>query len=119
LNRNIKKNKFIIEAILPDGFFTRAFARMGAGWAKDFEGRTYRASLIDERYFDHTAEVFLFKDSVYLISMKEALVIEIRHSQIQKMLTQMAEFMQDNARVVDGNEALRRLINENETKTKK
>lgn len=109
LNRSIKKNGLIIEAILPDGFFPRVVAQMGQAWAKDFEGRAYRANLIDEKYFKHGAEVFMFRDTVYLASMKEALVIEIKHSEIQKMIALMLEFVQDNSRSVDGNEMLRNL----------
>lgn len=110
MNKSIKKNGLIVEAILPEGFFPRAITKMGTAWAKDFEGRTYRASLIGEEYFAHGAEVFLFKDSAYLISMKEALIIEIRHSEIQKMLGLIINYVQDNSKSVDGNDILRKLM---------
>ena len=110
MNKQIKKNKLIVEAILPEGFFDRAFAHMGKGWAEDFEGRTYRANLLEREYFNHGSELFMFDDAVYLISMNEALVLEIRHSEIQKMLGLLLDFVQDNSRSVDGNQVLRDLV---------
>lgn len=111
-NKNIKKNRLIVEAVLPEGYFEGAVSRFGVEWARHFEGRTYRVGLIDPSYFQHGAELFLFKDILYLASMSEALIIEIRHSEIQKMISLFFTHMQDTARSVDGNEMLRKLIAE-------
>lgn len=110
LNKGIKKNKMIIQAIVPQGNFARAVETMGLEWAKHFEGRTYRVNEIAEKYFNHKGEMFLFKDSIYLISMTEQLVIEIKHSHIQKQLLALIEYVQETAKVIDGNEALRKII---------
>jgi hypothetical protein len=110
INKVIKKNKMVNQAIVPEGHFDEVVSVMGLEWAKHFEGRSYRANEIDPKYFKHSGEMFFFKDSVYLISMSENLVIEIKHSHIHKMLYALIEYVQDTSRVVDGNERLRQII---------
>lgn len=112
LNKSIKKDRMVIQAIVPENHFVRVVDTMGLEWARHFEGRAYRVNEIDESYFEHKGEMFLFKDSVYLLSMSEGLVIEIKHSHIQKMLSSLIQYIQDTARVVDGNQILRELMAE-------
>ena len=47
-------------------------------------------------------------------ALGEELVIEIRNSEIQKMLLTFIKFIQDNSRVIDANELLRSVIAEME-----
>lgn len=110
INRDIKANGMINQAIVPVGHFTKVIHTMGEEWARNFEGRAYRVNEIDEEYFNHSAEIFLFKDSVYLLSMSESLVIEIKNSEIQKMILSLLHYVQNTSRVIDGNEMLRNLL---------
>jgi DNA-binding Lrp family transcriptional regulator len=116
-NRAIKENSIIVDAILPDGWFERQTRELGVGWAKDFEGRTTRVNIIDQEYFRHGGQVFIFKQSIYLMALGEEIVIEIRNSEIQKMLLSFFKFIEDNSRVIDANELLRGLIAEGERKS--
>lgn len=119
-NRAIKKNSIIVDAILPDGWFERQTRELGVDWAKDFEGRATRVNVIDAEYFAHGGQVFIFKQSIYLMALGEELVIEIRNSEIQKMLLAFIRFIQDNSRVIDANALLRAVIAEMEgDKTRK
>lgn len=114
-NRIIKKEGIIVGAILPDGWFERQTRELGVKWAKDFEGRTTRVNVIDAEYFSNGGQMFIFKQSIYLMALGEELVIEVRNSEIQKMLLSFFKFIQDNSRVIDANELLRRIIAEMET----
>ncbi|MDO8624232.1 MAG: hypothetical protein Q7R54_02650 [bacterium] len=114
INRDIKKNHVITEAMLPAGWFEEQTKLLGVEWAKNFEGRTTRVNTIDPKYFKHGGQVWMFKDSLYLFALGEELVIEIRNSEMQKMILAIFEFMQDNSRVIDANELLRTLIAEGE-----
>lgn len=116
INRLIKEKGFIVEAVLPDGWFERQTRELGVEWVKDFEGRTTRVNVIDAEYFAHGGQVFIFKQSIYLMALGEELVIEIRNSEIQRMLLTFIKFMQDNSRVIDANELLRNVIAEMENK---
>lgn len=112
INRDIKQNRVITEAVLPEGWLEEQTNTLGIGWAKDFEGRTARVNVIDPKYFRHGGQCWIFSDSLYLFSLSEELIIEIRNSEIQKMILATLGFMQDNSRVIDANELLRTLITE-------
>ena len=113
-NRAIKRNHVIAEAILPEGWFERETKNLGVGWAKDFEGRTTRVNVIDQEYFRHGGQLFIFRESIYLISLGEELIIEIRNSELQRMLLSFFKFIQDNSQVIDANALLRTIIAEME-----
>lgn len=110
INRDIKNNHIIVEAILPEGWFEEQTRLLGVGWAKDFEGRTTRVNIIDPKYFKHGGQCWIFKDALYFFALNEELLIEVRNSEIQKMVLSIIAFMQDNSRVIDANGLLRKLM---------
>ncbi len=112
LNRSLKKNRFISELIVPTDFFRRQTKLLGQQWAKDFEGRTAITHEIDEEYFQNAGQIFIFKNSLYLIAMNEKIIIEVRNSEIQKLVLSMFKFIQDHSRKIDVNAILRELIKE-------
>ncbi len=112
INRDIKKNGVITVALLPDGWFEDQTRKLGIEWAKDFEGRTTRVNVIDPKYFKHGGQMWVFKGSLYLFSLNEELIVEIRNSEIQKMILSIFEFMQENSHAIDANELLRKLMAE-------
>lgn len=111
-NRALKKNSIIAETIVQEGVLERQTRELGVSWAKDFEGRTTRVNVIDAEYFSHGGQVFIFKQSIYLMALGEELVIEVRNSEIQKMLLAFFQFIQDNSQLIDANELLRNIIAE-------
>ncbi len=112
INRSIKKNGIIVECILPSGWFERQAKLFDKKWAKDFVGRSAVTHEIDEEYFQNAGQIFIFKNSLYLIAMKEEIIIEIKNSEIQKLILSMFHFIQDNSRKIDVNAILRELIKE-------
>lgn len=118
-NRSVKKNGLITELILSQDWFDSQIERFGKKWAKDFEGRTAMAHKVDYKYLDSAAQIFIFKNSIYFISMNEALIIEVRNSEIQKLILSMFLFMQNNAKKFDLNEELRQLLSKEEKDTTK
>ncbi len=115
-NQALKKNGIIAEMIVEDGVLERQARELGVTWAKGFEGRTARTNAIDSEYFAHASQVFIFKRSIYLMALGEELVIEIRNSEIQKMLLMFITFIQDNSRTIDASALLRTVIAEMEGK---
>lgn len=110
LNRFIRKNKIITEGIIPHGWFERQIKLLGRKWAQDFEGRMAITHTIDEEYFKHGGQIWMFKEILYLIAMNEEIIIEVRNSEIQKLVLSMFSFIQDNSEKIDTNELLRKLI---------
>ncbi len=109
-NHLIKGGGFITEVISPVGWFESETARLGTQWAKNFEGRTAMSNEVSGKYLDHAGQMWVFKNSIYLISMNEKLIIEVRNSEIQKMIKSVYMFIQDNSRKFDVNERLRQLM---------
>lgn len=103
INQYIKRNEIIVEVILPDGWFQTQLELLGDKWAKDFQGRMTRTITIEPEYFDHGAQIFMLKDSIYLLALAEEIIIEIKHSQIQKMLKLIFKYIQDHGKLIDPN----------------
>lgn len=110
INRIIKKNALITELIAPDHWIEEHYNAMGKEWAIDYEGRTASTVYVDKQYFDHAAQFFAFKDALYLLALGDQLIIEIRHSAIQKMILSMYSFMKDYGQKIDANRLLRELM---------
>lgn len=115
-NRIIKKNALITELIAPNGWIEEHFRTMGKEWAVDYEGRTASTVCVDRKYFDHSAQLFAFKDALYLLALDDQLIIEIRHSAIQKMILSMYAFMKEHGQKIDANRLLRELMEKSKEK---
>jgi len=115
-NRDVKKNKLITEMIFPYGVFARQVKIYGKKWAENFEGRAAITHEIDEGYFQHGGQIFIFKNSLYLMAMNEEIIIEVRNSEIQKLILSMFRFIQDNSQKFDVNARLRKLLGIEESK---
>jgi len=115
INRMIKKNGIIVEGILPYGWFERQTKLLGKKWAEDFEGRASATHEINEEYFQHGGQIWIFKNSLYLMAMNEEIIIEVRNSEIQKLILSMFRFIQDNSRKFDVNARLRKLLGTEES----
>ncbi len=113
LNRLVKENKIIMEVIMPIGWFEKQIKIWGKKWAKDFSGRMTVAHEIDKSYFQHGAQLFATKKAVYLLILNENIAIEIRNSEIQKMILSMFYFIQNNSQKINPNEVLKNLILKN------
>lgn len=109
-NRIVKKNAIISELVAPERWIEKHFEAMGTSWAKDYEGRASSSVTLPEKYFKHSGQIFAFKDVMYLLALNDAMIIEIRHSDIQKMILAMYTFMKERGEVVDVNKRLRELM---------
>ncbi len=110
LNRLVKKNKIIMEAVIPRGWFEKHAKLWGKEWVKHFMGRMTIAHEIDEEYFKHGAQLFATKNALYLLSFNESLAIEIRNSETQKLVLSLLSYIQDNAKRVEPNTILGKLV---------
>ena len=109
-NRIVKKNEIISELVAPANWIEEHYKAMGETWAKDYEGRTSSAVYLDKKYFQHSGQIFAFKDVMYLLALNDKMVIEIRHSDIQKMILAMYSFIKERGEMVDVNQRLRDLM---------
>ena len=75
-----------------------------------YEGRAPSAVTLDKKYFQYGGQMFAFKDVMYLLALKDKMIIEIRHSDIQKMILAMYTFMKELGEAIDVNKRLRELM---------
>lgn len=109
-NRIVKKNGIISELIAPEHWIEDHYKAMGDDWAKNYEGRASSSVCLPQKYFNHSGQIFAFKDVMYLLALNDKMIIEIRHSDIQKMVLAMYAFMKERGEMVDVNRRLRELM---------
>ena len=109
-NRIVKKNGIISELIAPERWIEDHYKAMGDDWAKNYEGRASSSVCLPQKYFNHSGQIFAFKDVMYLLALNDKMIIEIRHSDIQKMILAMYTFMKERGDMVDVNRRLRELM---------
>lgn len=109
-NRIVKKNGIISELVAPENWVEDHYKAMGDTWAKDYEGRASSAVYLSPKYFQHSGQIFAFKDVMYLLALNDKMIIEIRHSDIQTMVLAMYAFMKERGDTVDVNRRLRELV---------
>lgn len=110
MNINIKKNHILVRAIMEKDWAIEMAKRWGSEWARNFEGRTTSVHELDPNYVNYSTEIWLFKNSVYLLAPKEEIVVEIKNSEMVVMMKALLSFIQDNTRAIDINKTLREVI---------
>jgi hypothetical protein len=113
-NRSLKENKLISEVVATEGLFERQTAENGIEWAISFEGRTAMTHYVSPEYLDNAGQLWVIGKSLYLMAIQEEIIIEVRNSEIQKLVLSLFHFMQDHSRKIDVNALLRDLIAEEE-----
>lgn len=113
LNDLIKKNRIILDSVLPNDYFSKMFARWGTQWAAHFEGRSTAVRTIEPHYFDHAVDMLVFKSTAVFIIHKEELALEIKSPELVRLMSSLLSFMKDHAQMLDANAALRLLIKAN------
>lgn len=109
-NSLIKQNKIIVEGVFAEGSLEQMLFVFGKKWAIDYGGRMANIHTIDPKYFNHSGEIFIFGDTVYLLSVKDLLIIEIRHSDMATVITKLITYIMDTTRTLDVNRRLRELM---------
>jgi DNA-binding transcriptional ArsR family regulator len=113
-NENVQRNEIITKLVVPYDWFENQVQRLGTSagisWLKGFTGRANSAVRIDSEYCDHAGQIFIFKNSLYLMSINEGLVIEIRNSELQKLIKQMFSFVEDHGDKFNMNDEAEKLI---------
>lgn len=107
INRSIKKNNILVHAVLEKGWALETAKKFGTEWVKDFEGRTTSAHELPSKYMQYSTEVWIFKNSIYMLAPKEELVVEIENSGLVVMMKSLFSFVQDSTPGVDINKILR------------
>ena len=109
LNKKIKENKIIVEGIMSEGWETTSKASFDAEWATHYTGRMANLHQIPKEYFRHQGEIFLFNETLYLITLRELTIIEIRHGDISQSIAMLIKYIMENTHTIDINRRVREL----------
>jgi sugar-specific transcriptional regulator TrmB len=104
VNQTIKKNKMIVEGIISNNWRNNAAIHFDTEWLGDYTGRMANIHEIDSKYFNHLGEIYIFGDTMYLISFADELIIELTHSHIAKAVRSLINYITDNTHTVNINE---------------
>ena len=116
LNRLIKEHGQISEGLVPTGWLEHCYLTFGPEWVDDYMGRAGRMHYLDEKYFNHSADIYIFKKVMFLISVKDLLVVEIRHSDISTAVLDLIRFAMDTTRPINYAEIIRTMVKKHEGK---
>ncbi len=109
LNKKIKENKIIVEGIMAEGWEKKSKESFDNEWAANYTGRMANVHQIPSQYFKHHGEIFIFKDTLYLISLRELTILEIRHGDISLSISMLIKYIMDNTDTVDINKNIKQL----------
>ena len=110
INFHIKKNDIIVHSIVEKGIFEQAYAALGIDWARELGERTASVNEVDKKYLDFPSEIWIFKNSMYLIDFDSVMVIEIKNKGLVKMLRSVFDFFKDHSEKIDINSIVRHHI---------
>lgn len=109
LNKKIKDNKMIVEGIMAEGWEATSKDSFDNEWATNYTGRMANLHQIPSQYFKHHGEIFIFKDTLYLISLRDMIIIEIRHSDMSQAVISIIKYIMDNTDTIDINKSIKQL----------
>lgn len=107
INKHIKENHILMYAILEKGWALSSAKKFGKEWVVNFEGRTTSVHEVSAKYMGYSTEIWLFKNSVYMLAPGEEIVIELKNSELVLMMKSLFSFVEDNSHKVDINHLLR------------
>ncbi len=109
-NNLIKKNGLISELITSSKYFEEQYNDLGEDWGHSFADRPCEFHFFPDRYINHSGQIFIKSDNVFLIDMNIPIIIEIKNKNISRMIQSMFEFIKDNTPTGDVNELIRKIM---------
>ena len=117
-NKSIIKHRLIIDGILNEGAYRdyreeiRSNPHKYEATVKSLEGRMADYTSFPDKFFNHDAEIWLFKNTTLLINWHDEVAIEITNTGMTAFLKDMFEFVKSSGQKIDHNEAMRKISQE-------
>jgi DNA-binding MarR family transcriptional regulator len=114
-NTTVIRNKLIIDGILNESAYKQYQEEIKADYMKNaaavesLEGRMADYTTFPDQFFDHDAEIWLFKDTALIINWREEVAIEITNKEIMLFLRDMFEFVKVSNRKIDHNRLIKQV----------
>ncbi len=117
-NELIRSNHLIIDAILADNVYSlyKPFVAQNperlAEMAESLGERMADYVLVNANFFDHGAELWIYKDTVFIINWQDEIGIRISNKDVRDLFKDMFDFIKAHGKKVDHNEMIRQIIGE-------
>lgn len=114
-NKTVIQNKLIIDGILNESAYAqykeeiKSDFKKNAAAVESLEGRMADYTTFPDQFFDHDAEIWLFKDTALIVNWREEVAIEITNKEIMLFLRDMFEFVKVSNRKIDHNRLIKQV----------
>ncbi len=119
-NEAIKKNNIIVDGMLNKSAYTdyreeiKANPKKHADAVQSLEGRMADYTIFPDKFFNHDAEIWIFKTTTLIINWHDEVAIEITNADMTGFLKDMFEFVKAGGSKLDHNKAIREILNKDE-----
>lgn len=100
LNEKQKETQLIEERVLPRSYFKTLKKALGDRWVESYIGPMTSTSIIDDSYFDSPVELLIKGNSVFIVWMEKAKIIELISEDVAKLFKNMFRFIAENSKKV-------------------
>lgn len=108
-NNFIEKNGLITDSITSKQPLKEQAQLWGEEWATSFKQKPTEFHIMDKKYSDHGAQIFIKNKKVFVMNINKPIVIEIIDPEISKMFLLMFEFIKDHSKKVNVSDFLNKL----------
>jgi len=108
-NNFIEKNGLITDSITSKQPLKEHIKLWGEEWITSFKQKPTEFHIMDKKYSDHGAQIFIKNKKVFVMNINKPIVIEIVDPEISKMFLLMFEFIKDYSQKVNIGEFLNTL----------
>jgi hypothetical protein len=115
-NQAIIKNKIVLDGMLNESAYQsyknelKMAPDKNASAIKSLEGRMADYTVFPDTFFNHDAEIWIFKNTTIIINWKEEVAIEITNANMTWFLKDMFEFVKASGKKLDHNQAMKELL---------
>ncbi len=119
-NEAIRDNKIIVDAVVQSnayalyGEFFKHDPKTLKSIAESFTDRMADYTSISEKFFDYNAEIWIYKETVFIINWEEEVAIEITNTDIMHFMKDMYEIVKSKGSKIDHNQIMREILGEND-----
>ena len=108
-NKHMRDNDIISDVVSSKGSLKNQINEWGDEWIDSISSKPTEYHLIDKKYADHGAQIFLKNNKVFLLDLSKPIVIEIKNEEMTKMFKSFFEIIKDNTKNVGISELLRNM----------
>ena len=99
-NKYLNKNNLVSDLISSKKSLKNNLNQFGSEWSKSFISKPTEYHLINDKYSNHGAQIFLNKNKVFIVNMNTLFVLEISDQETIKMFKSIFEFIKDNTKKI-------------------